>query len=176
MDSIVRSLLGSYEAGRLTRRQFVEGISLLAASAAVPSALAAPTPSPVPAPLVPVSVNHIAMSVADVKRSTDWYSSLFRLKVIQQNEHYALLQFGNTQLVLRSPTPERPSVVAGQLNHFMFGLAPYDEAGLNSILEARGLKPRKDLESFLIRDPDNILVQVGDERMGIDKGYPPAEQ
>jgi hypothetical protein len=54
----------------------------------------------------------------------------------------------------------------------MFGVSPYDEASLQQTLKAQGLEPKKDLESFLVRDPDNLIVQIGDRKMGLDIGYP----
>jgi len=169
MESAIGSILSDYERGKISRRQFIETVSIVAvAAASAPAALAAAPP----APIVPVSVNHIAMGVSDLKRSKDWYTRIFKLKVIQENDHFALLQFGNTQLVLRSPTKERPSVAPGTVNHFMFGISPYDEAALFQTLKDQGFDPTKDLDSAIIRDPDNLLVQVGDEKLGLDTGYP----
>ncbi len=171
MESVLSTMLGNYEQGKVTRRQFIEAVSMLAATAAAtPSALAA---APV-APIVPVSVNHIALSVSDLKRSKDWYTRILKLKVIQENATFALLQFGNTQLVLRTKTKQRPDLVPGTITHFMFGVEPYDEAALFQTLKDQGLTPKKDLESALVRDPDNLIVQIGDAKMGLDKGYPPS--
>jgi len=169
VESAIGNLLGKYEQGKLSRRQFIEAASIVAAAAAyAPAALAAEPP----APIVPVSVNHIAVGVSDLKRSKEWYTRIFKLKVIQENDTFALLQFGNTQVVMRSPTKERPATVPGTINRFMFGVAPYDEAALFQTLKAQGFDPKKDLDSALIRDPDNLLVQVGDAKLGLDTGYP----
>ena len=173
MESTIESMLGKYEQGKISRRHFIEAVSVVAATAAYSPASMAAEP---PAPIVPISANHIAISVADVKRSRDWYTRIFKLKLIQENEHYALLQWGNTQLVIRSATPQRPALVPGTVTHFMFGISPYDEAALFQTLKDQGLTPKKDLESALVRDPDNLIVQVGDSNMGIDKGYPPSSQ
>ena len=109
MESVLSTMLGNYEKGKVTRREFIEAVSVLAGTAAMaPAALAA---APV-APIVPVSVNHIAISVSDMKRSKDWYTRILKLKVIQENDTFALLQFGNTQLVLRTTTAQRPTLVA----------------------------------------------------------------
>jgi catechol 2,3-dioxygenase-like lactoylglutathione lyase family enzyme len=169
MDSTICVMLGEYEQGKISRRQFIEAVSIVAAIAAgAPAALAVAPP----APIVPVSVNHIAIGVSDLKRSRDWYTRVLKLKVIQENDHFALLQFGNTQLVLRTPSKERPSMVPGTISHFMFGIAPYDEAALFQTLRDQGSTPQKDLASALIRDPDNLLVQIGDMQLGLDTGYP----
>ena len=169
MESVLDTMLGKYEQGKVTRRQFIEAVSMLAATAATaPAALAA---DPV-APIVPVSVNHIAIGVSNLKRSKDWYTRVLKLKLVQETENLALLQFGETQLVLRPPTPAHPSTAVGTISHVMFGVSPYDEASLQQTLKAQGLEPKKDLESFLVRDPDNLIVQIGDRKMGLDVGYP----
>jgi catechol 2,3-dioxygenase-like lactoylglutathione lyase family enzyme len=143
---------------------------LPAQRAAAPAAWAA---DPV-APITPVSVNHIAIGVSNLKRSKDWYTRVLKLKLVQETETLALLQFGETQLVLRPPTLAHPSASVGTISHVMFGVSPYDEGSLERTLKAQGLEPRKDLESFLVRDPDNLIVQIGDRKMGLDVGYPPS--
>jgi len=110
------------------------------------------------------TVNHIAISVSDLSRSTEWYCRMFGLQVIQQSKESALLGFGDSMLVLREdPHP-------GTVSHFMFGLERYDEAALKAHLLANGLDPQKDLESFHVRDPDGLNVQVGDRRLGLAAG------
>lgn len=167
MKSVLDTMLDHYEQGKVTRRQNIKAASMLAVTSdAAPAALAA-------APLQPiVSVNHIAISVSDLKRSRDRYTRILKLKVIQENEHYALLQFGNTQLVLRSKTKKRANLVPGTINHVMFGVAPYNGAALFQNLKDQGLDPKKDLKSALVKDPDNLLVQIGGSKMGLDTAYP----
>ena len=111
-----------------------------------------------------VTVNHIAISVSDLSRSTEWYCRVFGLRVIQQSGQSALLGFGESMLVLREdPNP-------GTISHFMFGLERYDEAALKAQLLANGLDPQKDLDSFHVRDPDGLNVQVGDRGLGLGAG------
>ena len=54
----------------------------------------------------------------------------------------------------------------------MFGISRYNEPELFQTLRDQGLAPIKDLESALVRDPDNLLVQIGDEKLGLNTGYP----
>jgi len=110
------------------------------------------------------TVNHIAISVSDLSRSTEWYCRMFGLRVIQQSAQSVLLGFGDSMLVLREdPNP-------GTISHFMFGVERYDEAALKAHLLANGLDPQKDLESFHVRDPDGLNVQVGDRQLGMAAG------
>src|SRR5262245_6733812 len=115
-------------------------------------------------PMKAATVNHIAISVSDLERSADWYCRMFGLRVIQKTKESALLGFGESMLVLREdPNP-------GTISHFMFGLEGYDEEALKTFLLQNGLDPQKDLDSFHVRDPDGLNVQVGDRRLGLGSG------
>ena len=150
MEKTISNLLQSYEQGRLTRRDLVAGLTLLASGAA---ASAAPASA-----IKAISVNHIAMNVGDVKRSTEFYRDVFGLTVTLQTEKSAALMFGNTGLILRPG--EKPGVT-----HFMFGINDYNADPLAAALKAHGLDPRKDQDSFHVKDPDGLDVQVGDKDM-----------
>jgi catechol 2,3-dioxygenase-like lactoylglutathione lyase family enzyme len=118
--------------------------------------------------ITPVSVNHIAITVSDLGQAKQWYTGLLNLKVVQETPRLVLLRFADTELVLR------PGAHPGTITHFMFGIQPYDEAALKATLQAHGLDPRKDLDSFLVKGPDDLTVQIGDRQMGLKSGYPPA--
>ena len=108
-----------------------------------------------------VTVNHIAISVSDLQKSKDWYCSMFGLQVIQEDPSSVLLGFGQSMLVLRRD--EHP----GTISHFMFGIDGYVADDLEARLKARGLDPQKDSDSFHVRDPDGLNVQVGDRGLGL---------
>ena len=111
-----------------------------------------------------VTVNHVAISVSNLKRSRDWYCRMFGLRLIQESEQSVLLGFGNSMLVLRvDPTP-------GTISHFMLGIDRFDAEELKTRLADQGLQPRRDAESFHVRDPDGLDVQVGDKGLGLSTG------
>lgn len=151
MQKTISNLLQSYEQGKLTRRELVTGLALLAGGAG--SVSAAPVSG-----IQAVSVNHIAMNVGDVKRSTEFYRDVFGLSVTLQTEKSAALLFGNTGLILR------PGEKHG-VTHFMFGIDNYNADNLATALRAHGLDPRKDQDSFHVKDPDGLDIQVGDKDM-----------
>ncbi|WP_454719822.1 MULTISPECIES: VOC family protein [Cupriavidus] len=111
-----------------------------------------------------LTVNHIAISVSDLQRARQWYCRMFGLRVIQASEQSVLLGFGDSMLVLR-PDP-RP----GTISHFMFGIDGFDAASLAARLRAQGLEPQADSDSFHVRDPDGLNVQVGDKGLGLSEG------
>lgn len=109
-------------------------------------------------------INHIAITVSDLDRSRDWYCRMFGLTVIQQSADSVLLGFGHGMLVLRQGDDP------GTISHFMFGVQRYDEEALRRHLLDNGLDPQKDLESFHVKDPDGLNVQVGDPQLGLRAG------
>jgi catechol 2,3-dioxygenase-like lactoylglutathione lyase family enzyme len=110
------------------------------------------------------TVNHIAISVSDLARSRDWYRQTFGLRLIQESAESVLLGFGESMLVLRAEgTP-------GTISHFMLGIDGYDAEALRAELVASGLQPQSDADSFHVRDPDGLNVQVGDRKVGLAAG------
>jgi catechol 2,3-dioxygenase-like lactoylglutathione lyase family enzyme len=107
------------------------------------------------------TVNHIAISVSDLQRSKEWYCRMFGLTIIQESEDSVLLGFGQSMLVLR------PDANPGTISHFMFGIDGYVAADLEARLKAEHLDPQEDSDSFHIRDPDGLNVQVGDRMLGL---------
>jgi catechol-2,3-dioxygenase len=111
-----------------------------------------------------VTINHIAVSVSDLRRSSEWYCKTFGLRVIQESEQSVLLGFGNTMLVLRRDANP------GTVSHFMFGINQFDAENLKARLIEQGLQPQRDSDSFHVRDPDGLNVQVGDKGLGLSSG------
>jgi catechol 2,3-dioxygenase-like lactoylglutathione lyase family enzyme len=154
VEKTINQLLRHYEEGKLSRRQLVGGLTMLAAR----SASAAPEESSIKA----ISVNHVAITVSDLKKSTAWYKDLFGLKAVVETEKMSELRFGPDDgdgLVLR------PGQRPGTISHFMFGVSPYNEEALKAELIKHGLEPRKDMDSFHVKDPDGLDVQVGDKAL-----------
>jgi hypothetical protein len=52
----------------------------------------------------------------------------------------------------------------------MFGIDRFDAEDLKTRLADQGLQPRRDAESFHVRDPDGLDVQVGDKGLGLSTG------
>ena len=52
----------------------------------------------------------------------------------------------------------------------MFGIHEFNAANLKARLIEQGLQPQQDSDSFHIRDPDGLNVQVGDKGLGLSTG------
>lgn len=101
--------------------------------------------------------------MSDLQRSANWYRDVFELETIQESADSVLLGWHGGMLVLRvDPQPG--------IGHFMFGVAAYDAEALQGTLVAKGLDPQKDSDSFHVRDPDGLNIQVGDRKLGLASG------
>jgi len=69
-----------------------------------------------------VTVNHIAIAVADLDRSKEWYCKTFGLRVIQESDQSVLLGFVENMLMPRS------DATPGTIPHFMFGVDHFHAA------------------------------------------------
>ncbi len=159
MESIVSGLLSEFENGRVSRRDLVKKLTMAAAvSAAVPTLGGAVAKAAAPAaPFKAISVNHISYNVADYAKSRDFYSELLGMTVSKDNGKQALLSFGDSILVVRNArTPE----AKGTIDHMAYAIANWDEAKVKAELERRGHTPRKDNNSWHIKDPDGFDIQI----------------
>jgi len=93
-------LLATYENGKMSRRDLVQGLALLTASAGTMSA----------AGFQGNSINHVSMQVSDLQKSTDFYQRVFGCKVNKREGNNQLV-FGKSFIVLR---PAKP---AGTVDH-----------------------------------------------------------
>lgn len=86
MESVVAALLRDFENGKLTRRQLVQTLALMAVGSPVASAVAqsmATAPAkPAGTPWKTVWLDHISYQVSDYKKSVDFYTDLMGWKVL----------------------------------------------------------------------------------------------
>jgi catechol 2,3-dioxygenase-like lactoylglutathione lyase family enzyme len=96
MENVIAGLLKDFEDGRMTRRQLIQSLALVAAGA-VPGASALaqnaqprPPAAPIPQAFEPtgwktVWLDHISYAVSDYKRSTAFYRDLMGWKIRNDN-------------------------------------------------------------------------------------------
>ena len=117
MESVVAALLRDFENGKLTRRQLVQTLALMAVGSPVASAVAqnvAASPSR-PAggtPWKTVWLDHISFQVSDYKKSVDFYTDLMGWKVLNDTGTQAMIDInGIGGIIIRNR--RRPSDGAG---------------------------------------------------------------
>lgn len=173
MEAVIARLLHEFENGRLSRRQLVQTLALIAVGPPVGEAVAqsvAPAPAsgtPSPAPWKTVWLDHISYQVADYKKSVEFYTNLMGWAVRSDTGTQATLDIngiggiiirnarrpaeqgpasGQAQAPPATPPPQgqRPPIT-GVINHISWGVQPWDTEAVKAELERRGLTPRADM-------------------------------
>jgi catechol 2,3-dioxygenase-like lactoylglutathione lyase family enzyme len=172
MESVIAALLREFESGKVSRRQLVQTLALMAVGSPVATAVAEstarnPSPSAPAAPWKTVWLDHISFQSADYKRSVDFYTSLMGWKVLNDTGTQATIDInGIGGIIIRnrrqpgsapsaaarpdsSPAPaaaaqpSRPPVTA-VIDHISWGIEPWDTEAVRGELLKRGLTPRED--------------------------------
>jgi catechol 2,3-dioxygenase-like lactoylglutathione lyase family enzyme len=171
MENVIAGLLEQFEQGKMTRRQLIQSLALVAAAAAPVSAAAAQSAAakpPIPQAFQPtgwktVWLDHISYAVSDYRRSTAFYRDLMGWEIRNdQGERQCTLKIGDVgEIIIRNnrqgrggdqPTPAaqagsapgRPPLT-GVINHISFGIQPWDTEKVKAELEKRRLNPRPDM-------------------------------
>jgi catechol 2,3-dioxygenase-like lactoylglutathione lyase family enzyme len=149
MESAISKLLETYEKGKLSRRDLVQGLALLVAGSRTVSAEEEEFKGS--------SINHVSLNVSDVERSTDFYQHVLGCTVHKRQGNNQAI-FGKEFLVLRPGTP------AGAVGHFAIGVENFDKDSATAALRARGATPIETQDSsglgFHVVDPDGFPVQI----------------
>jgi catechol 2,3-dioxygenase-like lactoylglutathione lyase family enzyme len=146
MKSTISRLLEAYEKGKMSRRQLVQGLALLAAGSSAAQA----------AGFQGNSVNHISLQVSNLQRSTDFYQRVFGCPVNKRDGNNQLV-FGKNFLVLREGKP------AAKVDHFAIGVDNFNKDSVSADLKARGATPIDQQGGgfgFHVLDPDGFPVQI----------------
>jgi catechol 2,3-dioxygenase-like lactoylglutathione lyase family enzyme len=146
MKSTISKLLTAYETGKMSRRNLVQGLAMLAAGSATAAA----------AGFQGNSINHVSLFVSNLERSTDFYQRAFGCTVNKRDGNNQLM-FGKNFLVLRPGTPP------AKVDHFSIGVDKFQKDSVAADLKARGETPIDQQGGdfgFHILDPDGFPVQI----------------
>jgi catechol 2,3-dioxygenase-like lactoylglutathione lyase family enzyme len=141
MESVVAALLRDFESGKLTRRQLVQTLALMAVGSPVASAVAqsmATAPAkPAGTPWKTVWLDHISFQVSDYKRSVDFYTDLMGWKVLNDTGNQATIDInGIGGIIIRNRRQPRDAASAA-------GAQPPAQPGS----QPAGARPRPDSAS-----------------------------
>jgi catechol 2,3-dioxygenase-like lactoylglutathione lyase family enzyme len=168
MTGIIDELLSRYEKGQVSRRHVITSLAALFAGSGSVEA------QPAAAPVAVRTLNHVSISVADVKRSVDFYRNTFGLTVkSQQGTGNNAVAGGGTDVVVNlapGPGPEFIGIYkaepAGHIGHFCLGVQNFDADKTLRTLQERGVKAsmrtRGESKEIFLTDPDNVSVQLTD--------------
>ena len=149
METIISDLLNRFEKGALSRRELVQGLSLLAAGSTAADAQTAG--------LKATKVDHISIQVTDLPRAVAFYQKVFGLAVVGEDKPNEIVRLGVGKALVslhhKSPT--------GIVDHFALGVENFNKEAVTRTLKALGLDPRENLDAgFHIVDPEGMAVQI----------------
>ena len=105
MEAVITSLLKDFEDGKMSRRQLVQSLAMVAVAGPAAAAVGGDAQAPAAkAPWKTVHLDHISYAVSDYKRSAAFYSSLMGWEVANDNgTNQATLKIGNVgEIIIRN--------------------------------------------------------------------------
>ena len=150
MNTVISDLVGRFERGTLSRRQLIQGLSLLVAAAAPGPAIAQEKA------VRATSLNHLGIVVSNLERSVDFYQKMLGLTVVSQEPANKIARLGQkgTLISLREAKPVG-------VDHYALSIDGFDREAITRRLTELGATPQQDTESgFHVKDPDGVPVQL----------------
>ena len=147
MKSTISRMLTSYEQGKLSRRQLIQGLATLTA--------VAETTLGASSTLKGMALNHIAIRVTNVQRSRDFYQKHFGMPVLHEERANCFLGLGKNFLTLFEN--QKPG-----LDHYCIAIQDFKADAIMNELNRQGLESRRPsgTDRIYFPDPDEIEVQV----------------
>ena len=149
MKTRFAELLNRYENGKLSRRELIAGLVMVAATAATSEA----------AGLKSVNIDHVSLQVSDLKRSQDFYRNILGLTLRTEPRADGSVRLDLPQsgfFVLRKGNP------AGTIDHLAIKLEGFNKDSVTQQLKASGITAidASGGAGFHIVDPDRFNIQL----------------
>jgi catechol 2,3-dioxygenase-like lactoylglutathione lyase family enzyme len=152
MESVIDDLVRRFERGALTRRQLIQGLSVLVGVTGASRVEAAQTGG-----LRGTGIDHVSILVNDMQRSASFYQSVFGMTFVSEDKPNQILRLGTNRTIV-SLRHEGPS---GVVDHFAISVENFNRETATERLKQHGLTPQQNVQfGFHVRDPDGVVVQV----------------
>ena len=152
MNTVINTLVERFDEGTLTRRDLVQGLSVLAAAGGVGSAQAQTS-----TPFVSIGIDHISIQVTDLARSIEFYQRIFGLSILNQDTENQIVRMGRDRVIVslhaKAPT--------GIVDHYAIAIEDFDREAVTRALATHGYEAQQNLDyGFYVRDPEGVPVQI----------------
>ncbi len=147
MKQLISNMLESYEGGRVSRRQLVQGLAAIAAAG-----YAAPAEA---STFQGVGLNHVALRVTNVQRSRDFYQKHLGMPVLHESQSNCFVGLGKNFLTLfQNPNPG--------LDHYCIAIENFRADAVMEELKRQGLNPNRPsgTDRVYFPDLDGLTVQL----------------
>ena len=152
MEVMIAKLLNRFERGALTRRELIQGLTMLTAASATASNAQGQDVG-----IKVAKIDHVSIQVSDLPRSIAFYQKMFGLPVVSEDKPNEIVRLGvgKTLVSLHHKSP------TGLVDHFAIGVEKFNKDLVTRELKERGANPEEGLDAgFHIKDPEGINVQV----------------
>ena len=151
MHAVIDELVTRFEQGALSRRDLLQGLTVLAAASGAAPAAAQTTP------FRATRIDHISVQVTDMARSVAFYEKIFGLKILSEDKDNEIVRMGVTKIIVS--LHRKPPV--GIVDHFAIAIDDFDREAVTAELAKHGLTAEQNLDyGFFVRDPEGIPVQI----------------
>jgi hypothetical protein len=105
MNTVIADLVERFDSGTLSRRQLVQGLTVLAAAGAAAPARSQETP------FTSSRIDHISIQVTDLARSIEFYQTVFGLSILNQDVPNEIVRMGTTSVIVSLHHKEPTGIV-----------------------------------------------------------------
>ena len=156
MKDMITNMVDQFEAGKMSRRQLIEGLALTAAVVVGTPAMAA---APAAKGFKATSINHLSFGVPNYAKTRDFYADLLGMEVKKDDGKQAYLMCGDSSIVVRkTQSPENKPYI----DHVCYTIDNWDGKAVVAELKRRGFDPKPGANefSFIVKDPDGFGLQI----------------
>jgi catechol 2,3-dioxygenase-like lactoylglutathione lyase family enzyme len=151
MHAVIDELVTRFDQGTLSRRDLLQGLTVLAAASEAAPAAAQTTP------FRATRIDHISVQVTDMARSVAFYEKIFGLKILSEDKDNEIVRMGVTKIIVS--LHRKPPV--GIVDHFAIAIDDFDREAVTAELAKHGLTAEQNLDyGFFVRDPEGVPVQI----------------
>ena len=152
MEAIVSNLVERFEKGALTRRELIQGLTMLVAAGSGASAAAFQESA-----FKAAKIDHISIQVTNLPKSIAFYRDVFGLSIVSEDKPNEIVRMGTTKPIVslhhKNPT--------GIVDHFAIGIEKFNKEAVTQELKRRGLTPEENIDAgFHVKDPEGMRVQI----------------
>ena len=152
MEATITNLVNRYERGSLTRRELIQGLTMLAGIGGAAVSVSA-------APLETVSLDHVSLQAKDVVKTAKFYQDVFGLPLLGEDPKTKTIRLrvgSNGRIAIRQVNP------SGVVDHFCLAVAHLNKADANEKLKQMGVTTLETGEplNYHVVDPDGYPVQI----------------
>jgi catechol-2,3-dioxygenase len=151
MEAVIAELVKRFDRGTLSRRQLIQGLTMLAAAGGVSSAHAQETP------FRATRIDHVSVQVTDLARSIEFYQKIFGLSILNEDKSNAIVRMGGTRTIVS--LHQKPPT--GIVDHYAIAIEGFDRESATKTLARQGLSAQTNLDyGFHVKDPEGVPVQI----------------